>query len=458
MCTARAGIPLSQLIIVSLAWPTHTLLSHAHRYSFSKVVLYVEQEPASGPRQSGRSSATSINNRGVDSDSDLDSDSDADARLWTVADALTEPMVAGPSASTPEAMRHAEALLAVRAYWAATAATQEAEALAPGGTGPEKDKDTAEEAMSTAMDLMGSADGGWELDERLEELASRLDVGAAAFRRRPVSSLSGGERKRVALAAALAQNVDVLLLDEPTNHLDWEAIDWLADHLNARSRSARSQGRALSLLLVTHDRYFLERTCDEVLELDSAAVHRYREEGGSNVYATYLRRREERLAAEAGDLGRQAKILKREAAWDAKGARAQQAKSKSRAAAYQDLKEATTGANTRAHTSIDELGVPTNSNKGNAGRVPGDGTALKKSESTQALNSKKARFQTLDQSQSGPVVPLYKLPHKQRNPARNTQSLNRGESASSGEAGFDHYMATPDKNPAKVQRLRKAKG
>ena len=270
--------------------------------------------------------------------------------MWTVADALTEPMVAGPSASTPEAMRHAEALLAVRAYWAATAATQEAEALAPGGgTGPEKDKDTAEEAaaqavaaeeaMSTAMDLMGSADGGWELDERLEELASRLDVGAAAFRRRPVSSLSGGERKRVALAAALAQNVDVLLLDEPTNHLDWEAIDWLADHLNARSRSARSQGRALSLLLVTHDRYFLERTCDEVLELDSAAVHRYRE-GGSSVYATYLRRREERLAAEAGDLGRQAKILKREAAWDAKGARAQQAKSKSRAAAYQDLKEA----------------------------------------------------------------------------------------------------------------------
>ena len=234
----------------------------------SKVVLYVEQEPANGPRQGGRSSA--INNRGADSDSD--SDSDSDARLWTVADALTEPMVAGPSASTPEAMRHAEALLAVRAYWAATAATQEAEALAPDGTGPGKDKDTAEgtaadkvaaeEAMATAMDLMGSADGGWELDERLEELASRLDVGTAAFRRRPVSSLSGGERKRVALAAALAQNVDVLLLDEPTNHLDWEAIDWLADHLNARSRSARSQGRALSLLLVTHDRYFLERTCD----------------------------------------------------------------------------------------------------------------------------------------------------------------------------------------------------
>jgi len=149
-----------------------------------------------------------------------------------------------------------------------------------------------------------------------------------------VASLSGGERKRVALAAALAQRADVLLLDEPTNHLDWEAIDWLADHLN---RAVARQDRKLSLVLVTHDRYFLEKTCDEVLELDSAAVYRYRTYGS---YQTFPRRREERLAAEEADLGRQAERLKREAAWDAKSPRARQAKSKSRAAAYQDLKEA----------------------------------------------------------------------------------------------------------------------
>ena len=258
------------------------------------VILYVEQEPA----------------RGQDS---------AGGAQWTVADALTEPMVAGPSASTPAALKTAEALQAVRAFWAANAAQ---EANSPG----------AEAMSATAIELMSSADGSWDLDQNLEECAARLDVGSAEFRRRPVSSLSGGERKRVALSAALAQNADVLLLDEPTNHLDWMAIEWLADFLTDR-RTAKQ----LSLLLVTHDRYFLERTCGEILELDSAAVYSYRTEGS---YQTFLRRREERLAADDADLGRQQERLKREAAWDAKQPKARQAKSKSRSAIFEELKEA----------------------------------------------------------------------------------------------------------------------
>ena len=200
------------------------------------VCLYVEQEPARGQDLAG-------------------------GAQWSVADALTEPMVAGPSASTSAAATTAAALKAVRAYWAASAAQDAREAA-------------ADALMQDALERMGSAEGSWALQQELEEIGSRLSVDSVEFRRRPVSSLSGGERKRVALAAALAQGADVLLLDEPTNHLDWEAIDWLADHLTDPRRA-----RQLSLLLVTHDRYFLERTCGEILELDNAAVHSYKTEG-----------------------------------------------------------------------------------------------------------------------------------------------------------------------------------
>ena len=110
------------------------------------------------------------------------------------------------------------------------------------------------------------------------------------------------------------------------------AIDWLADFLTDPRRAKR-----LSLLLVTHDRYFLERTCSEIVELDSAAVYTYRTDGS---YQTFLRRREERLAADDADLSREQERLKREAAWDAKQPKARQAKSKSRSAAFADLKEA----------------------------------------------------------------------------------------------------------------------
>ena len=104
-----------------------------------------------------------------------------------------------------------------------------------------------------ALALMTDTEGSWELDERLTQLATSLDVSDLLTRR--LSSLSGGQRKRVALAAALAQDADILLLDEPTNHLDWQAIDWLADHLE-RTRAC--------LLLVTHDRYFLENICNHI--------------------------------------------------------------------------------------------------------------------------------------------------------------------------------------------------
>ena len=113
-------------------------------------VLYVEQEPARGQ--------------------DLEGGAE-----WTVADALTEPMAAGASASTPGATETAAALRAVREYWKATEAQEAFE--------PE-----AEGRMEAAMELMGGAEGSWEIDQQLEEISSRLSVASAAFRRRPVQS------------------------------------------------------------------------------------------------------------------------------------------------------------------------------------------------------------------------------------------------------------------------------
>ncbi|CAM9397742.1 unnamed protein product, partial [Choristocarpus tenellus] len=112
---------------------------------------------------------------------------------------------------------------------------------------------------STAMD----ATGGWDVEVFANQVMSRLNV--AAYQNEEVVFLSGGQRKRVALAAALIQKPDVLLLDEPTNHLDVEAIEWLEKLLADRS---------LTFVCVTHDRYFLENICQEIIELDGGSLYR----------------------------------------------------------------------------------------------------------------------------------------------------------------------------------------
>ncbi|CAN0119055.1 unnamed protein product, partial [Phaeothamnion confervicola] len=117
--------------------------------------------------------------------------------------------------------------------------------------------------FDAAMGAMETV-GGWDADTFAQQVMSRLRV--SSLQRQAVDALSGGERKRVALAAALIQKPDVLLLDEPTNHLDVEAIEWLEDLLADRS---------LTCLVVTHDRYFLENISNEILELEDGVLHRY---------------------------------------------------------------------------------------------------------------------------------------------------------------------------------------
>ena len=160
----------------------------------------------------------------------------------------------------------------------------------------------------------------WDLD-------SRLDQAMDALRCPPpdmlVDTLSGGERRRVALCKLLLQQPDLLLLDEPTNHLDAESVQWLEGHL------ASYPG---AVLAVTHDRYFLDNVASWILELDRGRAHPY--EGN---YSVYLETKQQRLQIEGQKDAKRAKMLERELEWVRSNPKARQAKSKSRLARYEEL-------------------------------------------------------------------------------------------------------------------------
>jgi ATP-binding cassette subfamily F protein uup len=157
------------------------------------------------------------------------------------------------------------------------------------------------------------ASGAWELETNARTVLSKLGISDTAAL---MGTLSGGQRKRVALAHALIENPDLLILDEPTNHLDAETITWLEAYL-ARYRGA--------LLLVTHDRYFLDRVTNRILEIDRSTVQAF--EGN---YAYYLEKKEEQESARASEGQKREMLIRRELAWLRRGAKARTRKSKSR--------------------------------------------------------------------------------------------------------------------------------
>jgi ATP-binding cassette subfamily F protein uup len=163
---------------------------------------------------------------------------------------------------------------------------------------------------------------GWNLEHRIKSLITNLH---APEPERVVSSLSGGEKRRVALCRALLARPDFLILDEPTNHLDTESIEWLEDFL------ARYSG---TCLFVTHDRYFLDRIATRVLELSRGKFHSY--EGN---YTDYLLARAERHAVEEMQEHKRQKFLKRELAWVRKAPRARRTKSVDRVERYFEMAE-----------------------------------------------------------------------------------------------------------------------
>ncbi|MFE5671881.1 energy-dependent translational throttle protein EttA [Agromyces sp. NPDC056523] len=184
---------------------------------------------------------------------------------------------------------------------------------------PDADFDALLAEMGTLQEDIDAADA-WDLDSQLEQAMDALRCPPSDT---PVSVLSGGEKRRVALCKLLLQKPDLLLLDEPTNHLDAESVLWLEQHL------AKYPG---AVLAVTHDRYFLDHVAEWICEVDRGRLYPY--EGN---YSTYLEKKAERLQVQGKKDQKLQKRLKDELEWVRSNAKGRQAKSKARLARYEEM-------------------------------------------------------------------------------------------------------------------------
>ncbi|XPP26027.1 MAG: energy-dependent translational throttle protein EttA [Leucobacter sp.] len=209
---------------------------------------------------------------------------------------------------------------------------------------PDADFDALLAEMGSLQEDIDAADG-WDLDNQLEQAmdALRTPPGDAQ-----VAQLSGGEKRRVALARLLLQKPDLLLLDEPTNHLDAESVLWLEQHL---------QKYPGAVIAITHDRYFLDNVAEWIAEVDRGRLYPY--EGN---YSTYLEKKAERLDIQGKKDAKLAKRLKEELDWVRSNAKGRQAKSKARLARYEEM--ATEAERTRK-LDFEEIQIPAGPRLGN---------------------------------------------------------------------------------------------
>jgi len=174
------------------------------------------------------------------------------------------------------------------------------------------------EESSTEMERVGA----WDYENKIKEILTRFKITDLD---QLVGELSGGQRKKVSLAKALLEETDLLILDEPTNHLDIEMIEWLEEYLSRQS---------LSLLVVTHDRYFLDNVCDEILELDNNRLYRYK-----GNYSYFIEKKAEREAIELTESEKAQGLFRKELEWMRRMPQARSTKSKARVDNFYEIKE-----------------------------------------------------------------------------------------------------------------------
>ncbi|TVQ82776.1 MAG: ABC transporter ATP-binding protein [Bacteroidetes bacterium] len=184
---------------------------------------------------------------------------------------------------------------------------------------PEVTDNSKLQVLITKMDELDA----WNHEVKIRQIISKLKIEDL---NQPVETLSGGQTKRVALARILIDEADFIILDEPTNHLDLEMIEWLEDYL-ARQK--------LTLLMVTHDRYFLDNVCNEILELDQGKMYRYK-----GNYAYFLGKKQERENTMLAETEKARNLLRKETEWMRRQPKARTTKSKARIESYHQLKEA----------------------------------------------------------------------------------------------------------------------
>ncbi|MBC2846095.1 ATP-binding cassette domain-containing protein [Winogradskyella flava] len=177
------------------------------------------------------------------------------------------------------------------------------------------------DAYQSAFEAMDS-NNAWEFETQYQQTLSQLKLDDLSIK---VNTLSGGQKKRLALAQALLSKPDILILDEPTNHLDLEMIEWLEEYF------AKTQQ---TLFMVTHDRYFLERVCNEIIELDHGQLYTYK-----GNYSYYLEKKEARIENQAIETGKAKQLFKKELDWMRRQPKARTTKSKSRIDDFFEIKK-----------------------------------------------------------------------------------------------------------------------